>query len=414
MKCLKNSIKITAAVCTAFAIFVFSCIVYTNATVAENYKLYQGKELELNTKIPVTAVYEKAEFSSSNVVKKSGTSFNVDLKLFGVFPVSKVRVDVVDDTFVSVLGTPFGIRLYTDGVLVVDVSDVDTEKGNLSPAKKAGIEKGDIILKIDGKKVLSNEDIAKIIEESKGKTLAVEIKRNGEIRTLNFTPLKSVQTGKFTAGIWVRDSSAGIGTLTFFAPSCSMIAGLGHGVYDSDTGVLMPVLGGQLVGADIFAVEKGKAGAPGELKGKFNSSLIAFLKHNCEMGVYGSYVSGVSVSDLVPVALKQEIKDGEAQIICSVDGNGPVSYSCHVKRRNLSEDESIQNMIITITDDRLLEKTGGIVQGMSGSPILQNGKLIGAVTHVLVDNPTKGYAIFAENMLETAQSVGENETEAAS
>lgn len=364
MKCLKNLIKTTATVCTVLAVAVFSLIFYTNATVAENYKLYQDSELDLNTKIPVTAVYEKAEFSGLDTVKKVGTSYNVNLKLFGIFPVSTVQVDVVDDTFVSVLGTPFGIRLYTDGVLVVDVSDVDTENGNVSPAKKAGIEKGDIILKIDGKSVASNEDIAKIIEESNGKTLAVEIKRNEKTFTLNFTPLKSVQTGKFRAGIWVRDSSAGIGTLTFFAPSCSVVAGLGHGVYDSDTGVLMPVNSGQLVGADIFDVEKGKAGAPGELKGKFNSSFVAFLNHNCKMGVYGQYVGGLNVGELIPVALKQEINDGQAEIICSVDNNGPVSYSCTVKRRNLSDDESIQNMIITITDDRLLEKTGGIVQGM--------------------------------------------------
>ena len=415
MKSLKKFIKAAAVALTFFTAIMFSLAFYTKQTVGESYKLYSGEELDLGVKIPVTAVYEKAEFAGENLSKQVGTSFSVNLKLFGFFPVSSVRCSVVDDTYVAVLGSPFGIRLYTNGVLVVEVSDVDAAEGNVSPAKNAGIEKGDLIISVDGQKVSSNEEISKIIEASNGKTLAVEIKRESKTFTVKFTPKKSVQTGKYRAGIWVRDSSAGIGTLTFYAPSCSVAAGLGHGVYDSDTGVLLPVSGGQLVGADIFSVEKGKAGTPGELKGRFNSSLIASLDYNCAMGVYGSVYGSISAdTDLVPVALKQEIKDGDAQIICTVNGEGPKTYSCKIKRRNLSDNESIQNMIIEITDERLLSLTGGIVQGMSGSPIIQNGKLIGAVTHVLIDDPTKGYAIFAETMLDVAQNVLNKEIKEAS
>ncbi len=407
MKGLCKFIKCIAVFCALICVLVFSLSIYLHFTVAENYKVYEGEALDFGTKIPVTAVYENAEFSGLNTIKKTGSSFNVNLKLFGIFPVSSVKVDIVDDMYVAVLGTPFGIRLYTDGVLVVEVSDVDTENGNVSPAKEAGIEKGDIILTINGQKVLSNEDIAKIIEQSNGQPLTVEFKRNNRFLTTQLTPQKSADANKFKAGIWVRDSSAGIGTLTFYSPGFQVVAGLGHGVYDSDTGILLPVAGGQLVGADIFRIEKGKAGSPGELKGRFNSSLIASLEYNCQMGVYGAVSNEMKVSDLIPVALKQEIVDGSAKIICTVDGSGPKEYSCEIKRRLSSDNDGIQNMIIEITDDRLLNLTGGIVQGMSGSPIIQNGKLIGAVTHVLIDDPTKGYAIFAENMLATAQSVGE-------
>ena len=171
MKGLCKFIKCTAAVCALLCAFVFSLSFYVHFTVAENYKVYEGESLDFGTKIPVTAVYESAEFSGLNTAQKTGSSFNVNLKLFGIFPVSSVKVDIVDDMYVAVLGTPFGIRLYTDGVLVVEVSDVDTEKGNVSPAKMAGIEKGDIIITINGKKVLSNEDIAKIIEQSNGQPL---------------------------------------------------------------------------------------------------------------------------------------------------------------------------------------------------------------------------------------------------
>ncbi len=407
MKGLCKFIKSTAVVCSLLCALVFSLGFYVHFTVAENYKVYEGESLDFGTKIPVTAVYDNAEFSGLNTTKKTGSSFNVNLKLFGIFPVSSVKVDIVDDMYVAVLGTPFGIRLYTDGVLVVEVSDVDTEKGNVSPAKMAGIEKGDIIITINGKKVLSNEDIAKIIEQSNGQPLTVKFKRNDSFLTTQLTPQKSAEADKYKAGIWVRDSSAGIGTLTFYSPGFQVVAGLGHGVYDSDTGVLMPAVGGQLVGADIFAIEKGKAGSPGELKGRFNSSLIASLEYNCQMGIYGTILGSMRVGDLIPVALKQEIVDGPAKIICTVDGNGPKEYSCEIKRRFKTDNDGIQNMIIKITDDRLLDLTGGIVQGMSGSPILQNGKLIGAITHVLIDDPTKGFGIFAETMLETAQSVGE-------
>ncbi len=414
MKVINKFIKSAAAIFAVLSAMVFSLAFYTELTLDESYKVYEGKSLDFGTKIPVTAVYENAQRSGLDANEKPGNSFDVNLKLFGIFPVSKVKVDIVDDMYVAVLGTPFGIRLYTDGVLVVEVSDVDTEKGNVSPAQIAGIQKGDIILTINGKKVSSNEDIAKIIEDSSGHPLTVSYRRNDSLLTTNFTPLKSVETGKFRAGIWVRDSSAGVGTLTFYTPSVGVVAGLGHGVYDSDTGVLLPVAGGQLVGADIFAVEKGKAGSPGELKGRFNASLIASLDFNSQMGVYGSAFGEIKVGDLTPVALKQEVTDGPAQIICTVDNSGPKAYSCEIKRKLKSEENSIQNMIIKITDDRLLNSTGGIVQGMSGSPIIQNGKLIGAITHVLIDDPTKGYAIFAENMLETAQSVAEQQLKEAS
>ena len=207
--------------------------------------------------------------------------------------------------------------------------------------------------------------------------------------------------------MWVRDSSAGIGTLTFYSPSSQVFAGLGHPVCDVDTGETLPLSSGEIVPAKIYSVNRGVSGTPGELRGGFEKGTLGNLTVNGETGIYGTLSNLPTLNDPVPVAMKQQVKSGSAQVLTTIDGTTPKLYDIRIDQVRYNDSSPTRNMVIVITDQELLDKTGGIVQGMSGSPILQDGKLIGAVTHVFVNDPTKGFAIFAENMLKTAETVAQ-------
>ncbi len=404
MKALKRIIKTIFFIFLIMSSLIFLLIYVLGEGIAESYKINQGDSLKIDSKVPVTAIVsgEKKEKANGFGI---GETFTVDLKMFGIIPFSSVGVEVVDQMHVAVLGTPFGMKLYTDGVLVTDMSDVETSDGKVNPARDAGIKIGDYIKSANGISVTCNEDLLEIIEASRGEKIRLETVRNGKTVYRNVTPQYMQNGSGYRIGIWVKDSSAGIGTLTFYSPSSGVVCGLGHGICDGDTGKLLELETGELVGAQIISVKRGAQGEPGELKGRFTVDKLCRISLNEKNGVYGMLTGSVDASKLTEIALKQEVYDGNAKILCTVDGERPELYSCKIEKRSGSYNSLTQNIIVTVTDKRLLEKTGGIVQGMSGSPLLQNGKLIGAVTHVLVDDPTKGYAIFAENMLETAQSV---------
>lgn len=406
MKRVALFIKALTVLLLVFCIAVFSAIFYLSNNISENYKVPSGETLILPTRLPVTAKYSGDSQAEVKLYHSIGSTYDVQLKLFGLIPINRARVEVVDDMYVAVLGTPFGMKIYTDGVLVVALSDVDTAAGNCSPATKCGIKIGDYIVTLDGKKVYSNEDVGELIEQSAGRPINVVVKREGKVIPLTLCAEKSASTGSYKAGIWVRDSSAGIGTLTFYYPYNNVVCGLGHGICDKDTGSLLTVNSGELVGAEIVSVKKAVAGEPGELTGRITLQKFGAIKLNSERGVYAVANNSFITENLMPIALKQEIVNGEATVITTVDGSAPKEYACTIKVHNKN---GVQNLTVKITDSELLSKTGGIVQGMSGSPIIQNGKLIGAVTHVIVDDPAKGYAIFAENMLETAQGVAEEQ-----
>ena len=324
----------------------------------------------------------------------------MELKLFGMIPIKSAHVSVVDRPVVTPGGTPFGIKLFTEGVMVVDIGNVDTAEGTACPAKTAGIQKGDILLTVDGEPISSNEQIAGIIEHSGGEALPVSLRRNdSNIKTM-LVPLKSSADGKYKSGIWVRDSSAGIGTVTYYDPDTGNFAGLGHGICDVDTGEIMPLQSGEVCNVVINSLVKGRAGTPGELRGAFASNVpCGFLHLNNEAGIFGTLLEKPNQLDSIPIKLKQEVTAGPATILCTLDDGGIQEYSIQIDKVDLNPKQVTKNMLITVTDEKLLEKTGGIIQGMSGSPILQDGRLVGAVTHVFVNNPTKGYGIFAENML---------------
>ncbi len=415
MKALRISVKILASILTLSAVLIFSLIVVADNGLSNNYYVVEGKQLSVNCQVPITIEYNGTEMSQISFAEKNSKSqYDVNFKLLGLFPVSSAEVNVIDNMSVKLLGSPFGIKMFTDGVLVVDMTDVDAEKGNINPAEKAGISVGDTIKSINGKSVSSNEDVADIIETSNGEPLTIKIIRDGVEKTVKLKPEYSVSAGAWRIGLWVRDSTAGIGTLTFYSPATEIVCGLGHGVCDSDTGEIMNISSGELVTAEIVSLIKGVSGSPGELKGKLGNKLLGNVVLNVESGVYATNVCDYDKSDLISVAMKQEINEGQAYIYTTANGNEPDCYSCDIKFYSNHETEPTQNLIVTITDERLIEQTGGIVQGMSGSPIVQNGKLIGAVTHVFVNNPKKGYGIFAENMLNTAQTASRQQLKDAS
>ena len=408
LKLARIIIKSLFAVFLIFSVIIFSGIIYLQNTVSNQYKIKKGEELNLESKVPIVASFNGSALAEASNNKSIGDSFSVDLKAFGIIPISKIDVQVVDELYVAVLGKPFGMKIYTNGVMVTSLSDVQTEDGIQRPAKKAGIKLGDYILSINGQAVTTNEDVMEIVEKSQGKKLKFEILRGKTKIYITFCAVKSKETGSYKIGLWVKDSSAGIGTLTFYSPVNDIICGLGHGICEEESGELINIKSGSIVDAQIISTEKGEIGAPGKLNGRMGYTTIGVIENNCQMGVYSRLTGKLEFSKLTEIALKQEVKNGKAQILCTLDGEGPKLYDCNIEVRSSAYHSKVQNLLVTVTDDILLEKTGGIVQGMSGSPILQNGKLIGAVTHVLVDEPTQGYAIFAENMLETAQSVAES------
>ena len=408
MRAIRFFVKSVFYICFIAVLFVFSSVIALNNSISKDYKVKRGNDIIINSFLPVTAVYNGTEISQGRTLETVGEEYDVDLKIFGIIPVSTVKVQIVDEMHVALLGQPFGMKLYTDGVLVIDITDIETENGLCNPAKVSGIKKGDYILSVNGKEIHTNEDLSSIVEKSKGEKLNLKVKRKNKILNLKIKPEISKETENYKIGVWVRDSSAGIGTLTFYSPATEVICGLGHGICDEDTGTLLELNSGEIVNAEIISVEKGEKGSPGQLKGRFGYKTLGEINLNSNLGVYSILNGNIDTSNLAEIALKQEVSNGKAQIYCTLEGEKPQYYDCEIEIRTSAYMSKTQNMIITVTDEDLLSKTGGIVQGMSGSPLIQNGKLIGAVTHVLVDDPTKGYGIFAENMLETAQSVAEN------
>ena len=413
MKIIRRTVKALFFIIMILDILVFGALVYLDSNIDSSLKIKKGDTLNMNTGLPVTATCNGMKIPA-NKTHDDESTFDIDLSLFGIIPFSTVNVEVVDGLKVAVLGNPFGMKIYTDGVLVVDFTDVPTANGMKNPAKEAGIKKGDYILSVNGKEISTNEDLISAVENSGGERMNIVAVRDKKRINISFNAVKSTETDSYKIGIWVRDSSAGIGTLTFYSPATNVICGLGHGVCDEDTGELLRLDSGEIVEAEIISVEKGSKGKPGQLNGKFTQKAIGDIKLNSSEGVYSALKGNISVSHLTEVALKSEVKNGFAQIYCTVDGKEPKLYSCNVYLKSGFYKSKTQNMVVTVTDKELLDKTGGIVQGLSGSPIIQNGKLIGAVTHVLVDDPTTGYAIFAENMLKTAESVEKSSLKEAS
>ena len=331
------------------------------------------------------------------------TSANVTLALFGVLPVKTVRAVSTPRRTVQVCGTPFGVKLFSDGALVVAFSDRYTALGSENPAKAAGLRLGDLIVSAGGREVRSNDDLTAAIRAANGRPLPVVYRRGGAQYTAELVPVKDEQ-GDYKAGVWVRDSGAGIGTMSFIDPAHGTFAGLGHSISDADTGADLTLLSGEIVPVTITGCIRGAAGSPGELRGEFSAAPAGTVLANDTAGVYGQY-SGSQTGHSMPVANLQEVIPGDAELWTTVQGTTAQPYKVKIERVTMTGSDPNRNLLIRVTDARLLEATGGIVQGMSGSPIVQNGQLAAVLTHVLVNDPTSGYAIFAATMLEKADAV---------
>ncbi len=299
------------------------------------------------------------------------------------------------------LGSAAGISLSTEGVLVVGLSGVRCGEEMQYPARDAGICEGDMIVSIDGDPVRTAEELQRCMERTDGQR-SVTVRRGGETLTVSVTPVKS-EEGLVRMGVWIRDNMLGIGTLTFFDPESGVYGALGHGINEKNSGELLSIAGGDLLHSRIEGVKRGETGTPGELQGSYEPDRrIGSVLSNTSLGIFGK-LDHAPEARPVPVAHRDEIKLGEAKILTCTDGCGPREYSIRICALYRTGETGNRDMLIEVTDRSLLETTGGIVQGMSGSPILQDGMLIGAVTHVLVNNPTKGYGVLIENMLQAAE-----------
>lgn len=348
--------------------------------------------------LPLTLVYpENRVMPASSDTSLKSTSLDARLMMLGFFPVKEVSIELTDRKSVAVSGQPFGIRLYTDGLVTASTAGVCTDSGSFSPAEAAGIKGGDILLSVNGVPLKTNEQLCDAAEQSCGEALSIEVKRDGELFTCKPVPVKDSISGKYRLGINVRDSIAGIGTMTYIDPSDNSFSGLGHGICDSSSGCLMPLLKGEIADVEISSVSRSTCGSPGTLMGVFSQdNPLGSLTENTEKGVRGRLKKNVNGQRILPLAFKQEIVRGPATLLTTTEGSIPEEYSIEIEEISYNDNSSCKNMVVRITDKRLLDKTGGIVQGMSGSPIIQNGRLCAALTHVFVNDPSRGYAVFLQ------------------
>ncbi len=400
---MKRPIKSITAAVIMFILNICAVSGYYSMNLPDSFYVESGGGLDLSTVFEIDAVKRESAVSAF-----SGTPYpsqRADLRLFGMIPVKSVELCTIERPKLIPGGEPFGIKLLMQGVMIVDTGAVSTEKGMEDPAGECGLEKGDMILYANGFPISENAQLQKIISDSDGAAVDIIYVRDEKKKAALLKPVMSRKDGCFKAGIWVRDSTAGIGTMTFYEPETCRFGGLGHPVCDSDTGEMIPISSGETADVNINQVIKGTSGCPGELHGSFCSGLSSgLIRKNSSCGVFGEQFT-LPDTEPLPMALKQEVETGPAVIRTTVGKDGVKEYTIEIEDIDPSDSDG-KNMVIRVTDQELIDKTGGIVQGMSGSPIIQNGMLVGAVTHVLVNDPEKGFGIFCENMYSESRISG--------
>ena len=389
-KCLKKYSIIVAPILILGLITFFSSrnipeVVYVNDSV-------QTADIS----VPERSVFNKIKY----------TKDKLKVNFLGLIPLKSVAVQKVNNLEVYPGGTSVGVRLSTQGVLVVGHSEIQTEEGKVeSPGKNAGIELGDVILKVNGEEIESSKNLSKKIRDFQTEKITMEIMRDEKIISKEVVLLKEEE--EYKLGLWIRDSTAGIGTLTFYHKETGNFGALGHPITDGDTNKSFSIKKGELLSASILSVRKGEKGTPGELKGLFVNDKVSIgsIEKNTKSGIFGKTENPIVneiYSKPIRVGFRNDIKEGPAKIITSIDENGPKEYDIEIVKLLPQDEPGPKSMVIKVTDLELIEKTGGIVQGMSGSPIIQDNKLVGAVTHVLINKPDVGYGIYIEWMLKDA------------
>ena len=342
---------------------------------------------------------------SQPVTMKTGSldTIQMQVKLFGILPLKQVGIRVIEDQELIPVGVPIGIYVKTEGVLVVGTGEFRSAGGEkVSPAKNI-VKSGDYVLKLNGEEVTEKDDLISRIENGDGAEQILTIRRGEECFDVKICPERD-QSGKYKIGVWVRDNAQGVGTMTYI-DSRGNFGALGHGINDVDTSTLMEMNDGTLYQTEIISIQKGTAGHPGEMTGMIvyaDDRILGDITSNSVRGIFGkcnNKALALGTEEALPIGLKQEIEKGPAQILCTVDGTTRY-YDIEITDVHLDHDNVNRGIELKVTDPELIALTGGIVQGMSGAPIIQNGKFIGAVTHVLVQDSTRGYGIFIENMLE--------------
>ncbi len=431
-KRLKSILAIGLSIFFIFFLCMFTLNIINN--VNSEYNIAIGDEYALRARFPLgfsTPVEDINKILEVNKGKNATGSIltnknifelktldkgttNLQLKILGLIPYKNIKINVVPKIKIIPGGQSVGVRLNTDGVLIVgtaDITDDNFRTHNL--ASISGIKIGDTLAKINDTKIQNASHVCEIVRESDGDRLSLSIIRNKKEFVIDVNPIKSEQDGEYRLGLWVRDKTAGVGTLSFIHPDSRKFGALGHAITDVDTGVLLSIKNGEIVRSRVVSIEQGRRGTPGEIKGVFyeTNSPIGKIEKNTQLGVYGELLPDIEDIDKqksMPIAYQHEIKEGKAFILTTLDDNTVEKFDIEITRINLQTKPDSKSMIIKITDKRLLKKTGGIIQGMSGSPIIQNDKIIGVVTHVLVNDPTKGYGVFIEWMISECQTVDNN------
>ena len=392
------------------ALIIIYSYVITIQNLPDNIIIFQGENIAVNQFMGFKINDETVETSStsSKTLNDVGKT-TVKVSLFDKIFVKDMEVDVLPRTKVIPVGSVAGVKLYTSGVLVVGMSEIEgTDNKKYKPYENTGIEEGDTILKINNDMVNSTDDLIQKVNMSKGNEIKVQYIHDNQSKECSIKPV--AVKNEYKIGLWVRDSAAGVGTVTFYEPATQKFGALGHGITDIDTGELIDIASGEFVSANILNIKKGENGNPGKIQGTIEEQdTIGNIDKNTQFGIYGKMknISNLNIdkSKEMEVALRDEIKLGKATILCSLDNRKAEEYEIEIKKIYKENNYNNKSMEIKITDEKLIEKTGGIIQGMSGSPIIQNGKFIGAVTHVLVNSSTEGYAIFGDLMIKQSKEI---------
>ncbi len=331
------------------------------------------------------------------------TRANATARLFGILPLKEVEITTFDTLALCPGGDVFGIRVFLGGAMVTSLTKVTDADGNeRCPAREAGLTPGDLITAVDGKAIRDAASLSSSIAASQGHALTLTVLRGERTLTLRLTPRYSASAGAYRAGILVKDQAAGIGTMTFIDPRTGAFGGLGHGIYDTESAAILPVERGVVSDVRLSGVIAGAPGDPGELRGQLGEKRRGTLLSNTECGVFGVLGDTAGLHEAIPIGLASSVHVGRAEILCTLKDGECRPYDIEITELR-DRRTTTKCFTIRVTDPDLIEVTGGIVQGMSGSPIIQDGRLIGAVTHVMINDPTCGYGIFIENMLAAAE-----------
>ncbi len=327
---------------------------------------------------------------------------------FSAEPENPVSTGIVTEKVLVPGGHSIGVQMDVKGVLIVGLEEIETASGKVvNPGLKAGLQIGDMILQVNGTKVYKAQDVEKIVNKVQD-TVDIRVQRKNRTMNIQLDPVINKEDGMYKLGVWIKDKTAGIGTLTFYDPANMTFGALGHAITDPETGSVLAVNSGQLLQARVQSVKEGKSGEPGEIQGVFYEadSPLGDLTINSQLGIFGDSYHAIEnplYSKPMAVATKEQVRKGSAYILTTLENNQIERFEIEIEKIYKRDSESNKNIRIKVTDQRLLKASGGIVQGMSGSPIIQNNRIVGAVTHVLVNDPTRGYGIFIENMLDAAE-----------